>query len=92
MKITVNLGEPIRRKVGSGQIVVTLEDGGRTLADLMTEMERSWPGFSEEIEGDDGISPYRLFFNDTLIRSVDLGATAVKEGDSVTILFAIAGG
>ena len=92
MKITVNLGEPIRRRVGRGKITVELGEGVQTLADLMAEMERSLPGFKEEMEGEEGFAPYRLFFNDTLVRSADLADTEVKEGDSVTILMAMAGG
>ncbi len=92
MKITVNLGEPIRRKVGRGKITVELGEGIQTLADLMAEMERSVPGFREEMGEEEGFVPYRLFFNDTLVRSADLASTEIKEGDSVTILMAMAGG
>jgi len=92
MKITVNLGEPLRRRVGRGKITVELGKGIQTLSDLLAEMERSVPGFKEEMGGEEGLAPYRLFFNDTLVRSVDLASTEVKEGDSVTILLAMAGG
>lgn len=84
----------ILRTYTDGEKAVTGE--GATLSELFADLETRHQGIRERIvEGADGGKLRRfvnVYLNDEDVRFLDGISTAVKDGDSVTILPAVAGG
>ena len=72
----------------------TVEGEGRTVGEVLEQMNSQYPGFKEQITQADG-SLHRfvnIYINDEDIRYMQSLETPVKEGDVVSILPALAGG
>ncbi|WP_417701320.1 MoaD/ThiS family protein [Pseudomonas sp.] len=70
-----------------------IEIEGATVRELIENMDRHYPGIKERLLH--GAEMYRfvnLYVNDNDIRFADNLGTALKDGDEVTILPAVAGG
>ncbi|MFF3211334.1 MoaD/ThiS family protein [Streptomyces sp. NPDC002886] len=84
----------ILRTYTNGEKAVTGE--GATLADLFTDLETRHKGIQERIidEGKGGELRrfVNVYLNDEDVRFLDGISTALKDGDNVTILPAVAGG
>jgi molybdopterin converting factor small subunit len=91
MKVIVKLSEPIWRVVGVRRLILELEGSEQTVADVLDELMRLYPGFEEELHGEADV-PYSLFLRDALVRLADVGKTKVKDGDTLSILLPIGGG
>ncbi|HLG50458.1 MAG: MoaD family protein [Chloroflexi bacterium] len=83
---------PVLRKFTTG--AHTVQGEGRTIAELLDDLDRRYHGLKAEIINSDGtvhrfINIYR---NGEDIRYLDRLNTPLKEGDVVSILPAIAGG
>ena len=91
MPVKVKVPRIMRDQVGGEAIV---EGSGSTLSDLLEDLERKYPGFKHRIVADDGgIHRFiNLYLNDEDVRYLGSLETAVKEGDTVSILPAVAGG
>jgi molybdopterin synthase sulfur carrier subunit len=89
--ITVLVPAPLRRFT-DGQAKVTAAGG--TIGDLIENLEAAHPGIKERICEDDGrIRRFvNVFVNGTNIRGGDGAETALKAGDEVGIVPAMAGG
>jgi len=82
----------ILRKHSGGEASVHVE--GATLRELLANLESRYPGITKNIVGDDG-GLHRfinVYVNDEDVRYLGSLETAVKEGDTVSILPAVAGG
>ncbi|HZP90699.1 MAG TPA: MoaD/ThiS family protein [Actinomycetota bacterium] len=82
----------ILRKHSGGQALVDAE--GSTLRELLADLEGRYPGITKNIVSDDG-GLHRfinVYVNDEDVRYLGSLETAVKEGDTVSILPAVAGG
>ena len=91
MEVRVNVTSVIQKTVG-GQRELTAEGG--TIAELIDDIERRYPGFREQLV-DEGGQLHRfvnVYLNDEDVRFMDGAATALSEGDEVSILPALAGG
>ncbi len=91
MEVRVNVTSVIQKTVG-GQRALTAEGG--TIAELIDDIERRYPGFREQLV-DDGGELHRfvnVYLNDEDVRFMDGAQTALSEGDEVSILPALAGG
>ena len=91
MAITVRIPTPLQR-LTSGQGEVACE--GKTVTELLSDLERRHPGIRDRICDQDG-KPRRfvnIFVNEEDIRFLQGDQTAVKDGDEVSIIPAIAGG
>jgi molybdopterin synthase sulfur carrier subunit len=92
--VTVRVPTILRRHVG-GEARVDLErNGGGTVRDILEELERRYPGFTRGIVNEQG-SLHRfvnLYVNDEDVRYLHALDTRVDEGDTVSILPAVAGG
>jgi MoaD family protein len=80
------------QKVVDGQKAFEAE--GKTIAALIANIEQRYPGFREQI-ADEGGELHRfvnIYLNDEDIRYLQGTETALTEGDSVSILPALAGG
>ncbi len=89
--ITVRIPTPLRPMTGGRSEV---EANGRTVRDLLADLVRQYPGLAGRLVDDRGAVRrfVNLYVNDQDVR--DLGGTdaPTKDGDTLSILPAIAGG
>ena len=91
MEVRVNVTSVIQKTVG-GQRELTAEGG--TVAEVIDDIERRYPGFREQLV-DDGGQLHRfvnVYLNDEDVRFLEGAETALSEGDELSILPALAGG
>jgi len=91
MSVTVKL-PTILRKHAAGQARVNAD--GRTLSDVLRDLEAKYPGITRNVLTDDG-GLHRfinVYVNDEDVRYLGSLETEIKEGDTVSILPAVAGG
>ncbi|GIW14903.1 MAG: MoaD family protein [Dehalococcoidia bacterium] len=82
----------VLQKLTGGQ--KTIEASGRTVAEVFDDIEARYPGFKAQVYGPDG-KPHRfvnIYLNDEDIRYTGGIDTALKAGDVLDILPALAGG
>lgn len=91
MAITVRIPTALRR-VTQGQGEVTVE--ASTIGELIDALEREFPGMKDRLVDENGeIRKFVNFFvNDEDIRFLQGKDTPIKDGDTVAIIPAIAGG
>jgi molybdopterin synthase sulfur carrier subunit len=91
MPTQVRIPTPLRKLTGENE-VVTAE--GSTIAEILTSLDKSYPGLTERICDEEGnIRRFvNVFVNDEDIRFLEEKNTAVKDGDEISIVPAIAGG
>ena len=66
---------------------------GRTVRDLLDDLERQYPGLTDGVVNGDGLHRFvNLYVNGEDVRYSGALETPVKEGDTVAILPAVAGG
>lgn len=82
----------VMQKVVDGQ--KRFEAEGATIAQLIDDVERRYPGFRRQIASEDGELHrfVNIYLNDEDIRYLQGSETALQDGDSVAILPALAGG
>jgi len=90
MAVTVRIPTPLRTLTG-GQDEV--EAKGSTVAEIIDDLESNHPGMKERLCDDKGVRRFvNVYLNDEDIRFLDNVDSAVKDGDTVSIVPAIAGG
>jgi sulfur-carrier protein len=91
MSVPVRIPTPLR-KLTQNQEIVEVE--GATIRDVIDSLEQSYPGLKERIcDEKNNIRRFvNVFVNDEDIRFLQDAETAVKPGDEVSIVPAIAGG
>ncbi len=90
MAITVNI-PTILRPLTNNQRRVELS--GSTVQDIIENLEQQYTGIKEKLLSDGQVHRFiNIYVNDDDIRFTEGLATAVKEGDLVTILPSVAGG
>jgi len=91
MPTQVRIPTPLRKLTGENE-VVTVE--GSTIAEILTSLDKTYPGLTERICDEEGnIRRFvNVFVNDEDIRFLEEKNTAVKDGDEISIVPAIAGG
>jgi len=92
MPVTVKIPAPLR-PLTANQSEVALENAASVQAAL-DELGRKYPGIKDKLLDDKGaLRRYvNVFRNDEDVRHAEGLATALKEGDRLTIVPAIAGG
>jgi molybdopterin converting factor small subunit len=92
-KVSVAVRIPtVFRKLTSGEARVQVAPG--TIGDLIGQLESRYPGFKQQVMGDDG-SLHRfinVYVNDEDIRYIGKLETETAEGDTVSLLPSVAGG
>jgi molybdopterin synthase sulfur carrier subunit len=80
------------RKLTNEQELV--EANGANVGELIEDLEKTYPGIKERLCDQDGnVRRFvNIFLNDEDIRFLEEKATAVKPGDEISIVPAIAGG
>ena len=90
MSVEVKVTSVLQKVVGAKSV----QSDGKTVAEILEQMNNAHPGFREQITMEDG-SLHRfvnIYINDEDIRYLQSLDTPVKEGDVVSILPALAGG
>jgi molybdopterin synthase sulfur carrier subunit len=91
MAIKVRIPTPLQ-KLTNGQAEV--EGTGATLRELIEDLEKKYPGFKERICDETGrVRRFvNVYVNEEDVRFQQGEGTALKDGDEVSIIPAIAGG
>lgn len=90
MAVKVRIPTPLRT-LTAGQEEVAAE--GNTVADVIENLEANHPGMKERLCDDKGVRRFvNIYHNDEDIRFLDNLQTELQEGDTLSIVPAIAGG
>lgn len=91
MPVTVRIPTPLRA-VTKGQAEV--QAAGATVDEIVVDLERQFPGLRERLVDETGELRrfINIYVNDEDIRFLNNRQTALKDGDQVAIVPAIAGG
>jgi molybdopterin synthase sulfur carrier subunit len=90
MTVTVSIPTILRTHTG-GEKRVTATGG--TLKDVISDLEANYSGISERLVDNDKLHRFvNIYVNDEDVRFSGGLDTAISDGDSVTILPAVAGG
>lgn len=90
MAVEVRVTSTLRNLVGAKSV----EAEGRTVAELLEQLDARYPGFRAQIsDGSGGLHRFvNIYLNDEDIRYLQALDTPLSEGDVVSILPALAGG
>lgn len=81
----------ILRTYTNGEKTVSAQ--GATLAELVADLDLKYPGLRDRVVDDTGLRRFvNVYLNDEDVRFLDGLSTSLRDGDSVTILPAVAGG
>ena len=90
MPVEVRVPTILRTYTG-GEKVVTAE--GASLADVIADLESNHPGIGERLLDESGLRRFENnYVNDEDVRFLDGLGSVISDGDSITILPAVAGG
>lgn len=90
MAVTVRIPTPLRTLTG-GHDEVTAQ--GSTVRAVIEDLEKSYPGMKDRLCDEKGVRRFvNIYANDEDIRFLENLDTELKEGDSMQIVPAIAGG
>lgn len=90
MSVEVRIPTILRPYTG-GEKAVSAD--GATLAEVVADLDARYAGIGERLLDESGLRRFvNVYVNDEDVRFLDGLATSVKDGDSVTILPAVAGG
>ncbi|MEM9189184.1 MAG: MoaD/ThiS family protein [Myxococcota bacterium] len=90
MAVTVRIPTPLRPLTGNQDEVPA---AGETIAAIIEDLEKNHAGIKDRLCDDKGVRRFvNIYANDEDIRFLDGLDTAVKDGDTITIVPAIAGG
>lgn len=94
MRITVRLGEPLRRAVGPWRLVLEFPSQGTTVAGVLAHLASRYPDFAAAYQGTAlGHSyPYQLFVNAQLVPAGEENEWLLRDGDKVYIFLPAVGG
>ena len=90
MAVKVRIPTPLQRLTQGKEEV---EGVSGTIINLVTELEKKFPGIGERISEGGRVRRFvNIYVNEEDIRFLQAEATVVKDGDEVSIVPAIAGG
>ncbi len=91
MPNTIRIPTPMRKLTNDQELV---QAAGANIGELIDDLEKTFPGIKERLCDENGnVRRFvNIFLNDEDIRFLEDKATAVKEGDEISIVPAIAGG
>ena len=90
MAIEVRIPTILRTYTGGAK---TVEGSGATLADLLSDLESRHGGLQQRLVDDGGLRRFvNVYLNDEDVRFIGGLDAPVKDGDTVTVLPAVAGG
>lgn len=89
--VKVKVPTMMRPRIGG---LKTVDSTGATVRDVLTDLDRRFPGFAQSVLADDG-GLHRfvnVYVNDEDVRYLGSLDAEVSDGDTVSILPAVAGG
>ncbi len=91
MAISVRIPTPLRKLTHE---LDTVQVEGSNIGEIITNLEKTYPGIQDRLLDESGTVRrfVNIFVNDEDIRFLEDQATALKAGDEVSIVPAIAGG
>ncbi|HTT54222.1 MAG TPA: MoaD/ThiS family protein [Streptosporangiaceae bacterium] len=90
MAIEVRIPTILRTYTGGAKAV---EGSGTTLEELFGDLDARYGGLRERLQDESGLRRFvNVYLNDEDVRFLGGLATPVKDGDTVTVLPAVAGG
>jgi sulfur-carrier protein len=91
MPVKVKIPTMMREQSGGEPVV---EGGGQTVREVLSDIEARYPGLTSRIVTSDGTLHrfVNLYVNDEDVRYLGSLETAVAEGDTISVLPAVAGG
>ena len=90
MAIEVRIPTILRSYTGGSK---TVDGSGDTLASLIADLEERYGGLQERLVDDSGLRRFvNVYLNDEDVRFIGGLDAPVKDGDTVTVLPAVAGG
>ena len=90
MTVEVRVTANLQKMVGGQR---SLRGEGSSVGELLDDLESRYPGFREQIVTDGQLHRFvNIYLNDEDIRFLDKLETPIKEGDTLSILPALAGG
>ncbi|HEX6196022.1 MAG TPA: MoaD/ThiS family protein [Jiangellaceae bacterium] len=90
MAIEVRVPTILRQHTGGAKVV---EAHGSTLAAVIDDLETRHPGLRDRLVENDGLRRFvNVYLNDEDVRFLDGLSTPTTDGDSITVLPAVAGG
>jgi MoaD family protein len=90
MAISVRIPTPLRSLTQGKEEV---QASGTNVGDVISHLESQYPGIRDRLLDDKGVRRFiNLYLNDEDVRFLDALKTPVKDGDTLTIVPAIAGG
>jgi len=90
VEVTVRIPTPLRTLTGGADEV---QAHGATVADVIADLEKRHPGVRDRLLDEKGVRRFvNVYVGDEDIRFLDGLTTALKRGDQISIVPAIAGG
>ncbi len=91
MAISIRIPTPLRKLTGEQEVV---QADGSTVGELLSSLDASFPGLKDRIcDAQGNVRRFvNVYVNDEDIRFLEEQSTAVREGDELSIVPAIAGG
>ena len=90
MSVEVRIPTILRPYTGGEKIV---EGSGATIGELVADLDTRYPGIGERLVDDEGLRRFvNVYLNDEDVRFLGGLDTSLADGDSLTILPAVAGG
>lgn len=90
MAITVRIPTPLQKLTGGKSEVAV---AAKTVAEMVDVLDREYPGMKERLADGGKIRRFiNIFINDEDIRFLSKEETVLKDGDTISIVPAIAGG
>jgi MoaD family protein len=90
MSVKINIPTPMRQHT-EGQ--ATVEISGATVQGVLNELGSKYPGIAQRLFDNGQLRRFiNVYLNDEDIRYLDSMNTAVKDGDELNIIPAVAGG
>ena len=90
MSVEVRIPTILRSYTGGEKIVVA---EGASLQELISSLDSTYAGIGERLVDESGLRRFvNVYVNDEDVRFLDGLGTEISDGDSVTILPAVAGG
>ncbi|MCS7295134.1 MAG: molybdopterin-synthase adenylyltransferase MoeB [Dehalococcoidia bacterium] len=91
MTVSVYIPTPFRHLVGNR---VHVQARGRTVRDVLADLDRQFPGFRQQLFGPEGklATHINVYVNQVEIGTLQGEETPLREGDEVAVIPALAGG
>jgi molybdopterin converting factor small subunit len=90
MPITVKLPTILRTHANGAPVV---EASGATLAEILADLDSRFPGLTDRLRKDGGLSRFvNVYVNEEDARHLGALEAPIREGDTVSIIPAVAGG